>query len=494
MLKFILFLVISFSLKCLAYSGSEISGTNLSSGQTSLGKDLYSGNNNPAFYSSMKEYGPKYIGVYPSLSLGIEYADISNLWGSLDSASAQFREVEDVIDGTDPSATSLNLSGSHVANINLAAVKSADTEQIQELELISETIINQVSDTALELNDLISDVYAKAQISLNLPILIGPSLGGQWSIQANETYLSKIVSITDPVKALADLQTSLNTLRSEIENTDNSSKEIKTIDFSNNIQMYLNPQTGDLRAELINDSLLLTRVAKTEEISLSYSLPVWQADTGNLHLGFKPRYLEVSLSNAYIRYGELSDAEDIFDDLENAELRSDKGFTADIGAIYQHQYFHLGLTIKNAIEETFNYPDIDNFDEIRSDNIRQRVEQGSKYELETQAQFSFGLYNHNRLLSMSAGLDLNKTSDPMSDEYQWASIGVAYHPDSWLIPAVRLGGKTNLVGTELSYINLGLSFFKVLSIDLASTLEDVKVEDKTLPRGAAASVGLMINF
>jgi len=49
----------------LAYSGSDMSGTSQTSGQTSLGRDVYSGGFNPAFLSAMKEYKPEYIGRIP---------------------------------------------------------------------------------------------------------------------------------------------------------------------------------------------------------------------------------------------------------------------------------------------------------------------------------------------------------------------------------------------------------------------------------------------
>ena len=104
------------------------------------------------------------------------------------------------------------------------------------------------------------------------------------------------------------------------------------------------------------------------------------------------------------------------------------------------------------------------------------------------------MFSSNRRWSGSFGLDANAARDVMNDDYQWATASVAYATDSWWLPGVRAGLRKNLAGTELTYVGLGLTAFKIVNLDLASTLETVKISGKNLPTGLMASLGFEITF
>ena len=92
-------------------------------------------------------------------------------------------------------------------------------------------------------------------------------------------------------------------------------------------------------------------------------------------------------------------------------------------------------------------------------------------------------------IALSASFDANAIQDPVGDKYQWANASIAYITDSWIIPGARIGYRKNMAGSELSYIEGGITWLYV-NIDGGMALENVEVDGDSYPRGAYVNIGV----
>lgn len=95
---------------------------------------------------------------------------------------------------------------------------------------------------------------------------------------------------------------------------------------------------------------------------------------------------------------------------------------------------------------------------------------------------------------LAASYELNEVADLVGDEYQWATVSTSYYSNSSFIPAVRLGYKKNMAGSELSYAMLGATLFKRLNLDLAYGLDTVEIDGDKQPRSLYFSAGIESAF
>jgi len=59
---------------------------------------------------------------------------------------------------------------------------------------------------------------------------------------------------------------------------------------------------------------------------------------------------------------------------------------------------------------------------------------------------------------------------------------------------VRFGVRKNLAGTEIGYLGAGITAFKYLNLDLASSLETTKINGTSVPRSLLINLGFNIAF
>lgn len=120
---------------------------------------------------------------------------------------------------------------------------------------------------------------------------------------------------------------------------------------------------------------------------------------------------------------------------------------------------------------------------------------GATYEMKPQLQLEGAVYSESQNWVVNAGLDANAVPDPVGRDFQWLTLSGAYATDSWWIPGARVGYRTNLAGSKLSYVTGGLTMFKALSLDVAYGLDSV-TDDKgnSIPRSAMINLGLQMTF
>lgn len=484
----------------MAAQAFQSTGIGLSQGDALQAHHIYSGSGNAAALAANHSDKPRYIGLSPSIGFGIEYGNVDNVFALVDQLAQRFSNSDpdgssesesgsdgngsESSDGGDIGEIKDQLKGVIVGNVDLDRI----AEQYPELEATIENMGKQAAIAATMLAIMSTEFYAKANAFADIPVVIGPdALGGSWSLNLSSMLTSKIYGLSDPVNL--DTSQMLNILKTSLE-SDNIPEEIT---FAEGLVLRIDKDNGDLDMTINNDSLLRTKVARIDEFALNYSKEIWSHENGLLYLGVKPKYYQVGLSQAAFRLGDITDTEEIFDELKNTSLVETTGYGLDVGLIWKTDNYYIGTSFTDINEPNFDFPSIDTNSFIKS-NIINILKTETSYTIERQLKLSAGLYSPTNNWAFNFSIDANKVSDPMHDEFQWLSIGSAYRTQSWLLPSVRLALRSNLVGSELTYVNAGMTLFKVINLDISSTLDTVEIEGEKLPRGFALSFGCSLTF
>jgi hypothetical protein len=67
----------------------------------------------------------------------------------------------------------------------------------------------------------------------------------------------------------------------------------------------------------------------------------------------------MKLSRFSARFGDITDSEELFDAIRDADFNTDEGIGIDIGALWVGRNYQLGLQLTNLNEPDFTFPDID---------------------------------------------------------------------------------------------------------------------------------------
>jgi hypothetical protein len=104
------------------------------------------------------------------------------------------------------------------------------------------------------------------------------------------------------------------------------------------------------------------------------------------------------------------------------------------------------------------------------------------------------LFTPGRSWSAHLGYDADPATDPMGDRFQWLTVSAGFATDSWWIPGGRIGYRQNLAGTELKYLSIGFTAFRIFNLDISSALDTVRIDGDKLPQGLMVSIGFEITW
>jgi hypothetical protein len=181
----------------------------------------------------------------------------------------------------------------------------------------------------------------------------------------------------------------------------------------------------------------------------------------------------------------------LFDAIRNSNFRNDNRIGLDVGALWVGRNYQLGAQITNINEPNFEFPGVD-LGPYRDSTIIGFLQSDQRYTMERQLKLEGSLFSDDRRWSAHLGVDANAVADPMGDDYQWLTASAGFTTDSWWVPSARIGMRQNLAGTELRYLSLGLTAFRIVNFDLSSALDTVRINGTTLPRGLMTSIGFEI--
>ena len=312
-------------------------------------------------------------------------------------------------------------------------------------------------------------------------------LGGTWTTGIGWSGASKAYGIAEPI--LFDTDEALDNLQQWID--DASPPE--NFQLSGNVGIRISPNSGNVRLILENDSSILTKASQMSQFNVGYSRQVSGNEVGGFFLGAEARYYHMRLSRFSSRFGDITDSEALFDAIDNSEFNSSTGFGVDIGALWVGENFQVGAQWVNINEPEFEYPELD-LSRYRNPELIEFLLRDQIYTMDSQVKLEASLFTTNRRWSAHLGLDADSATDPLGDEYQWATLSGAWTPGNFWLGNLRFGWRQNLAGTELGYASIGATMFRIVNFDVSSALETVKISGTELPQGLMASLGFSINW
>jgi hypothetical protein len=332
--------------------------------------------------------------------------------------------------------------------------------------------------------------YAKAWLSADAPFVFDKQvLDGTWTFGVNWSGSSKAFGITEPIEfdrdaALQAIENWVNTLPID---------RPSTLPVSPDIVLTPTPEQNAVFLAITNDSSLVSKSTQTTEFSLSYSREAMAGDSGSLYFGARANIYLQQLSRLSVRFGDITDSEELFDAIRSADFRSDEGAGLDLGVLWVGENYQLGAQVTNINEPRFVFPDV-NLTPYRSESIIRALENDKTYVMDRQLKLEASLFSQDRRWSAHLGYDADPVTDALGDRFQWATLSGGFTTDSWWIPSMRIGYRQNLAGTELGYVSIGATLFKYVNIDIASALESVKIDGQKLPQGLMGSIGFEISW
>ena len=463
-------------------------GSNLTFGDVTHGLRVQSASSNPAAAAAdrSRAQGVSNRGLVFSAAAGIEYGNVQELFDLYDEITGAYRPSEpDVPPG--PGQIPDPDNGIDIGRI----IDEIDPDLRATIDAVAAELTNQAAVLAV----IASEGYARAWVSADVPVVLNGNLwGGTWTTGLNWSGSSKAFGATVPIEfdvdeALDELGRALDDFINDV--VPNPPPEVA---LGRDVLLNIDPQSRNVIVLLDTDSSLITKATQTTELNLGYSRESWSNGSGSLFLGAEAKLYLMRLSRFAARFGDITDSEELFDAIDNADFRNDQGVGMDLGALWVANNYQLGVQWTNINEPEFKYPEID-IAPFRDTQIIEAIQRDQIFRMDSQVKFEGSVFTSNRRWSAHLGFDANAARDALGDDYQWATLSAAWtRPDSFWLPNLRLGWRQNLAGTELGYLSVGATLFRYINIDISSALDTVRISGTELPQGVMGSIGFHVNW
>lgn len=242
-----------------------------------------------------------------------------------------------------------------------------------------------------------------------------------------------------------------------------------------------------------NDTSLVTKSTRLWDLNAGYSRPVLSNDNGTLYAGVELHVYLMQLSRLSVRYGDITDSEELFDAIRNADFESDNRLGIDVGVLWLADRYQLGAQLINLNQPEFAFNDLD-LRPYRSENIIRFLRQDKRYQMDAQLKLEGSLFSRDRRWGVHLGVDANKATDPLGDDFQWATLSAGLQTRKWWAPSLRVGIRQNLAGTELGYLSAGATLFRYFNLDISSAFDTTRIDGTDLPRGLMLSLGFQVTW
>ncbi len=458
---------------------------NLTLGDVTHGKRILSASSNPAAAAAdrARGAGKPVRGTVISGAAGLEYGNVDNLFDLYNELSQSYKP-SDPGSGGGPGQDPDDKPDD---GINIGDILDSLDPDIQEA---LDAIATEVARQTVLLLLIKEEGYGKAWLAADAPFVFDKQwLGGTWTFGVNWSGSSKAYGLTqdidfDPDAARQAIEDWVNTLPID---------RPGQIDISDDIVLTPSPGTNAVFFALTNDSSLLSKSTQTTEFRVGYSREALTHESGVLFFGARANIYLKQLSRLSVRFGDITDSEELFEAIRNADFRTDEGAGLDLGVLWVSENYQLGAQVTNINEPDFRFPDV-NLEPYKSETAIQFLESDAVYTLDRQLKLEASIFTSNRRWSAHLGYDWDPVTEPMGDRFQWLTLSGGFTTDSWWIPSARIGYRQNLAGTELGYVSIGATLFKYVNIDIASALDTVKIDGQKLPQGLMGSIGFEISW
>ena len=452
-------------------------GANLTIGDVTHGLRVQSASSNPAAAAADRARNDTSStgGTILSLAAGIEYGNVQEIFDLIDSVTGGYRPS--------PPGTNPGPGQNPDPDFGIDIGQIID-ELDPDLRAVIDAAAREITTQAGVLAVIATEGYARAWVSADLPIVFNGSwLGGTWTTGVGWSGASRAFGLSEPI--VFDVEQALDNLEEWID----LAEPPEEFNLSGSIGIRVSPNSGNVRLLIENDSSILTKASQQTHLSLGYSRPLAR----NLFVGVEARYYQMRLSRFSSRFGDITDSEELFDAIDNADFKTTTDFGVDLGVLWVGENFQVGGQWTNINEPAFTYPEVD-LTRYRSPEIISALLDDQVYKMDSQVKLEASLFTTNRRWSAHVGFDADSATDPLGDEYQWATVSGAWTPGNFWLGNLRFGWRQNLAGTRLGYASVGVTAFRIVNFDLSSALETVRISGTELPQGLMASLGFSINW
>ncbi len=461
------------------------SGANLTYGNVTHGQRIQSASGNPAAAAAdlARDSEKKTRGTVLSAAGGLEYGNIQELFDFYDKVTQAYEPSEPGEGGGPGQLPEDKPEG----GIGLGDIwDSLDPDFQDTINAVATEVARQTVILAL----IKLEGYGKAWVAADAPFVLGSErLGGAWTFGVNWSGTSKAFGFVETINFDRDAaEAALRDWFSQL-----PINRPAQFPVSDEVLLTIDPVTDAVRFSVQNDSSMVSKASQTTEFNVGYSRRAWSNSAGSLYLGAEAKLYLMRLSRLTVRFGDITDSEELFEAIRDSEFNQDNGVGVDVGALWVGENYQLGAQITNINQPTFTFPDVD-IDSYRNESIIERIHRDQTYTMDNQLKLEASLFTRDRRWSAHLGLDADPATDPMGDDFQWVTLSAGLTTDSWWLPGVRIGYRENLVGTELKYLSLGLTAFKILNIDVSSALDTVSIDGRDLPQGLMVAVGFQIRW
>ena len=476
----------SISICCSALAGPvyQPPGSNLTLGDVSHGGRIQSASSNPAAGAAdtARYEGERIGGTVISGAAGLEYGNVQNLFDLYDQITNAYK----------PSAPGIAVNPGQLPETKPGGI---DLGQIwdnldPDIQAAVNAVATEVATQVALLAVIKEEGYGKAWLAADAPFMIGNEyLGGTWTFGVGWSGSSKAFGVTQPIEfdqeiARQKLDDWLNTL---------PINRPALLPISDDIVLDINPAQNAVLFSLTNDSSIVTKATQTTEFNVAYSRRAGSNAAGSLFLGVEARLYSMQLSRLSVRFGDITDSQELFDAIRNSEFRRDEDFGVDVGALWIADNYQLGAQITNLNEPVFTFPDVD-LEPYTSEVVVRFLQNDQRFEMDRQLKLEASIFTSDRRWSAHIGYDADPATDPMGDRFQWVTASAGFTTDSRWLPSARIGFRQNLAGTELKYVGIGVTAFKFVNFDISSALDTVTIDGTKLPRGLMTSIGFQITW
>ena len=458
-------------------------GANLVMGDVAFGPRASSTMGNPAAGASeldrLGDDAKTVTGL--SISAGIEYGNVDDILALIDDLAANTEPSPPGSGGPDGGNPDEKPPGGGIEI-------PIDPELEETIKAIAAEVGTQAGVLAL----VQAEGYGKAFVSTDIPIVLGREhLGGAWEFGINVSGTSTAFGLAEPIEF--DEEIAVAEIGRILEDAITGDPDEVYYIGGDDVIVTVDPDSGNVKIRFDNDSSLLTKAAVVSEFSASYSREMWSSTVGKLYGGLDAKYYRVGLSRVSSRLGDITDSSELWQSIKDADFNYSNGLGADLGVLWSAGSYQLGATLTNINEPSFKYPSVD------TSNYKDPVtiaflERDDEYVMERQLRLEGSVFTANKHWGFNFGLDANKVPDPLGYNYQWATISAAYSTDSFWLPGVRFGLRKNLAGTKVTYLGAGVTAFKYVNLDLASSFETTKINGTELPRSLMVNLGFNVAF
>jgi len=284
----------------------------------------------------------------------------------------------------------------------------------------------------------------------------------------------------------------------------------------------VSPTFSDPSFRLTTDTVIDLSAAVIAGFSLGYSHDLTNSpflgdnalssmnSSDRLLVGAELNIYQVSMASQLVAIDQKDSNEElgdvISDEFDNNQVDS-TDFGLDLGVLWVSDNFQLGATWKNINEPTFESSKLGvNCFTLSSVSARRncgvaatlgasgRVDLTPEYVMESQISLEGAITTANKHWSFAGAFDVNEVAGPLKDDYQWAMASASYFSDSLWVPMARVGFRTNLTGSELSYVSAGITAFGGIHLDASVALDNTTIDGEDLPRAVSVNMGIERRF